>query len=370
MADEERFLLKDMIDRPSVRSIFAAVASAEPAFDVEGAVADVFDESFVNLELKQRIRRIAQVLHRRLSRPYPEALRILVNAAGIVAGAGFAGMAFNDFVEEYGTGDFEASISALAVFTRVVSAEFAVRPFIAADRERMLDVMLDWARDEDAALRRLASEGSRPRLPWGMGLRSLKDDPRPTRPILDALRHDPSEDVRRSVANHLNDISKDHPSYVVELLGEWQDGSPEVREITKHALRTLLKQGDHGALNLFGFRPDVAVEVIELRVEPDPVTVGQSTRAYWLLVNKGPEVSAVIVDHAVSYHRAGKQPSRKVFKGSVLELEPGQELAQNRKLSLAQMSTRRIEPGPHRIEVQINGVVKAGVEFDVREPEE
>lgn len=370
MAGEERFLLKDLIDRPSVAAIFEAVAEVEPRFDPKTAMSSVFDHSFDGLELKQRIRRVARVLHDLLARPYREGLDVLVAAAKRLEGAGFAGMAFNDFVEEYGTSDFDASVPALAVFTKVVSAEFAVRPFIASDQSRMLAVMLEWAESEDPALRRLASEGSRPRLPWGRGLPSLKKDPSPTRPILQLLRSDSSEDVRRSVANHLNDISKDHPEYVVSLLAQWQDGSSEAAAITKHALRTLLKKGHPGALKLLGFDPDVAVSVGDLRLDPESVTVGDSTRARWVVVNPATESHDVMVDYAVSYHRADKAPSRKVFKGAVVELGPGEQLTQSRKLSLAQMSTRRVEAGPHTIEVQINGVVKAKAEFEVVEPDD
>lgn len=367
MADKERFLLKNMIDQDTVEAVFRAVASIDSVFSVQKAMDDVFDATFSDLELKQRIRRVAHVLGKHLPDDYRSALSVLVAAAEIVDGAGFAGMAFNDFVEEYGTDDFDASVPALAVFTKVVSAEFAVRPFIVSNQARMLAVMETWAKDQDPALRRLASEGSRPRLPWGIGIPTLKKDPKPTRPILELLRHDSSEDVRRSVANHLNDISKDHPAYVVDLLATWQDGSSEIAEISKHALRTLLKNGDPGALTLLGFDPEVPIDVVGLRVDPDPANEGDSTRAHWLVVNLGAESQEVMVDYAVSYHRAGKDPTRKVFKGAVMALEPGQELAVNRKLSLAQMSTRRIEPGTHSVEVQVNGVVKARIGFEVIE---
>lgn len=367
MTMSEPFLLKDMIDRESVAAVFESVAAVRSEFPVSQAMSDVFDDEFDDLALKQRIRRVARVLRTRLSGDYRSALDVLVAAARLVEGAGFAAMAFNDFVEEYGTDDFDSSVPALAVFTRVASAEFAVRPFLASSQGRMLDVMRRWADADDPALRRLASEGSRPRLPWGMGLPSLKRDPAPTRAILETLRHDPSDDVRRSVANHLNDISKDHPAYVIELLSGWQDGSPQISEITKHALRTLLKQGHADALTLMGFRPDVPVGVTDLRVEPEPVQVGASTRAQWRLVNLGVETHDVMVDYAVSYHRAGKSPARKVFKGAIVSLQPGHDLVQSRKLSLAQMSTRRIEPGPHTIAVQVNGDVKATVVFHVVE---
>lgn len=358
-------LLKDLIDRPSVRAIFDALAEVESSFDVAAAMEEVFDESFAGLELKPRIRRVAVVMGSGLAGSYREALDVLIEAAPQTRGAGFAAMALNDFVEEFGTGDFEASVSALAAFTRVMSAEFAVRHFLISDQDRMLAVMRDWAADPDPALRRLASEGSRPRLPWGIGVPALKRDPKLTLGILERLRNDPSPDVRRSVANHLNDITKDHSQFVVEILSAWQDGSAEVEEITRHALRTLVKRGDSRALALLGFGSAVDVAVDRLGVDPDPVEVGSSTRARWAVTNRSSEGALLAVDYAVEYHREGRNPARKVFKGAEFNLAGGDSVELKRKISLAPMSTRRIEPGPHAVEVQVNGVVRARVEFAV-----
>jgi len=290
---------------------------------------------------------------------------VLVAAAADLEEPGFSAMAFNDFVEEFGTDDLEGSVPALAVFTELVSAEFAVRPFLRSNLDEMLAVMEQWATSDRAALRRLASEGSRPRLPWGMGVPELKREPQLTRRILDRLRHDPSEVVRRSVANHLNDVSKDHPGYAIAVLSEWQDGSAEVDEITRHALRTLLKAGNPDALRLLGFDPDVDVAVRDLHLDPEPAPLGGSARAFWTVENRMDTRLDLMIDFRVDYFRIGKAPSRKVFKGAVLSLAPGETKDMNRKLSFAQMSTRRVEPGPHVIEVQVNGAVQAALTFEV-----
>ncbi len=365
MVDDERFLLKNLIDRPSVAEIFDAVEKHADAFDAAVAMQDVFDDQFQYLELKQRIRRVATVIREHLPGEYRDALDVLVAAAGELDEPGFTAMALNDFVEEFGTEDFDVSVPAMAVFTELVSAEFAVRPFLRSDLDAMLAVMEKWSASDRDALRRLASEGSRPRLPWGMGVPELKQRPELTERILRQLRHDPSEDVRRSVANHLNDISKDHPDYVVNVLSEWQDGSAAVAEITRHALRTLLKAGDPGALRLLGFDPDVGVVVSDLRIDPEPAPLGGSARAHWTVENPSDEPVEVMVDFRMDYYRDGKRPSRKVFKGAVLSLSGGQSEDMNRKISFAQMSTRRVEAGPHAIEIQVNGVVRASHTFEV-----
>ncbi|NNC93388.1 MAG: DNA alkylation repair protein [Acidimicrobiia bacterium] len=361
---DDRFLLKDFFNPESIGLIADAVATAHPPFDRAGFKAAVFDDEWDGRELKQRMRHAAECLQDALPDAYPESVEILVRAAPALAEAGFTAMVLSDFVEAFGVDDFETSVSALAVFTHNVSAEFAVRPFLVRYPDRMLDQMHEWAGSDDPALRRLASEGTRPRLPWGMALQQYKTDPTPILPLLRSLAHDSSEDVRRSVANNLNDIAKDHPDLVVELLTEWQDGSPEVTEITRHALRVLLKKGDTGALRLLGFHPDPAVSLTDLSVKPTTVPIGGKVSVSFTVTSTGDEPQMVMVDGVVHYPRP-KSTSTKVFKWKSGELGPGERWPLKRSVTLQPMSTRRIHPGTHTCEVQINGDRVARIEFEV-----
>jgi 3-methyladenine DNA glycosylase AlkC len=361
----DRLLLKDLIDEPSVTALAAAVAAVYPAMQPNRIVAQVFDEGWHDRELKQRIRRVAVVLCHHLPTDYPAALELLRRAAARVDGLGFTAMAFNDFVEAYGLDHPDISLAALEQFTILASAEFAVRPFIERYPELVYARLLTWARHEDWRVRRLASEGSRPRLPWGMGLPSLKFDPSPIVPILSALRKDPREDVRRSVANSLNDVSKDHPDVVVELLSSWQDGSNEMDALTRHALRTLLKNGHPGALDLSGFSPQPAVVIRQAKVEPPSVQIGGAVHLSFEVVATGPAPQRLMIDFAVVFQNVSGTGSRKVFKGKVVELAGGEHIAMRRKISLQPMSTRAILPGPHVVEVQINGRVLGRLGFAV-----
>lgn len=353
-----------MIDRPAVAVLGSAVASVFP-IDEDGFLAAVLDHEWGDRALKQRIRHIATVLRAVLPEPYPEALRVLRKAAERVDPAGMAAWALCDFVELYGLDDPDRSLPALEQFTTVISAEFAVRPFIARYPTRMMRQHLTWAHHPDPAVRRLASEGSRTRLPWGMALRELQSDPSPLLPILEALKNDPSGDVRRSVSNSLNDISKDHPDLVVALLEGWQDDSPDMAALTKHALRTLLKQGHEPAMALLGLAAHAEIVVSELEVDPAVVTVGDHTSLSFAVTSTADNVQALMVDYAVTYQNASGTGSRKVFKGTRTDLGPGERLASRRKISLAQRSTRRIYPGPHRIELLVNGSSVGTVEFEV-----
>lgn len=366
MMSEERFLLKDFFNPASIGVIADAVHKAEPRFDRRAFLDSVFDGDWEGRELKQRMRHVAQSLRDALTEDYRSALSVLVDAATDAKEAGFAAMVFSDFVEAFGVHDFEASVAALEVFTKNVSAEFAVRPFLIAYPVRMLDQMLVWAVDENAAVRRLASEGTRPRLPWGIALKSYQADPTPLFPLLETLCHDPSGDVRRSVANSLNDISKEHPDLVVDLLARWQDGSEEVAEITKHALRTLLKQGHAGALSLLGFNPDPNVEVLDLKVDQCSVQVGGKVSVSFTVRSTSHEHQSVMIDGAVEYARA-RGTSTKVFKWKTTELGPGEDLSISRSISLRPTSTRRVIPGAHGCQIQVNGTRLARIDFEVVE---
>ena len=362
---EERFLLKDLFDRPSVGVVADAIAGADRSFDREAFLTAVFDNDWPGRELKERMRHIAVTIRHHVAGDYRQALDVLLRATSDTVGAGFAAMAFSDFVEVYGLDDPAASLPALRTFTRVVSAEFAVRPFLLRYPEETVAEMGRWAEDPDPRVRRLASEGCRPRLPWGMTLPPFREDPAPILPILETLRHDPSEDVRRSVANNLNDIAKDHPTLVIETLGRWQDGRSETTEITRHALRTLLKRGNPEALRLLGFHPEPRVVVGDLALTPARVPIGGEAHIEFTVTSEGTDEQGLLIDLVVFFRKARGQLSPKVFRVRTLELAPGKTVAVRRKISVQPLSTRRIYPGAHAVEVQVNGTRMGRVEFEV-----
>ena len=362
---EERLLIKNLFDRTTVGALADGVVAEYPPFNRAGFMAGVFDAQWAEREFKERLRHVTGTLAAHLPAAYPDAVAILRSANHRFTAAGLAALVCSDFVEAFGIDDYDTSIPALEEFTTVMSAEFAVRPFILRYPDRMYPQLMEWARSPDPAVRRLASEGSRPRLPWAKALPPLKEDPSPELPILAALRHDPSEDVRRSVSNSLNDISKDHPDAVIATLTEWQDGSPEVDAITRHGLRTLLKRGDPKALLVLGYQPNPEVRVHDLRLEPAEVAVGGSTRLHFALTSTSQQRQRVMVDLVVYFRKAKGQLLPKVFKLKTADLVPDQTIELSRKLAFAHLSTRTIYPGPHAVEVQVNGSRLGRIEFDV-----
>jgi 3-methyladenine DNA glycosylase AlkC len=360
--------LKDLYDESSVSVLAVAVQSQLPGLDEGAFLSRIFDDGWEDLELKQRARRISAVLHDFLPADYRAALDILRGALP-VAGENWAIlMVFPDYVERYGLDDWQASMPALEEFTQRMSAEFAIRPFIIRYPQRTMAQMLAWARHENAGVRRLASEGCRPRLPWGIRLPALQADPAPILPILERLKNDDSETVRRSVANNLNDITKDNPQVVLDLVEDWQatasgPDKAKIDWITAHALRGLVKQGDPRALELLGYPSQPAVAVSGLRVEPEALHVGDSLVFSFDIESLGDRPQSLMIDYVVHHVRANGQLSPKVFKLAKRTIRPGEVIHVSRKHSFAPVSTRRYYPGQHAIEPKINGHLYERKEF-------
>ncbi|MDX2429675.1 MAG: DNA alkylation repair protein, partial [Bacteroides sp.] len=230
---KDRFFSKKFIEE-----LGEAIQQVYPDFDKTEFSRLVYADDWEEKELKERMYHITHSLHATLPENYPLALKNLTEVAPNFEG--FDVMIFPDYVEKYGLDDWELSLPALAFFTTLCSSEFAIRPFLLKDPEKAVGYMYKWARDEDFHLRRLASEGCRPRLPWAKSLPAFKKDPTPILPIMETLKDDPVDYVRMSVANNLNDISKDHPDLVLYVCERWYGQSKNTDWIVKRACRTML----------------------------------------------------------------------------------------------------------------------------------
>lgn len=242
-----------------------------------------------------------------------------------------------------------------------------IRDFLERYPEETLALLQCWASDPNVHVRRLVSEGTRPRLPWARRLRRFQEDPSPVLELLDLLKDDEEEYVRRSVANNLNDIAKDHPDLVVETAARWWiNGSDARRHLISQALRTLVKAGDPRALRILGYNPDSPTHIDSIAVEPADVVIGESVRITVDLANPSSERSDVLVDLVVHFVNANGSTSRKVFKGGERSLPPGGTATVSKTVSVAR--TRTHYPGLHLVEVQLNGTIHPGGEFNVRLP--
>lgn len=358
--------LKDAYDKAYITRIAKAIRAEWNAFDAKAYVNTVLSGEWDALELKARMGRIAGVLDEMLPSELDAALAILGPA--VPQFDGYHAMFFPGFVELRAARDFEgtwdSAVAALAEYTEHSSSEFAVRPMIITDQPRMLSEMQNYAASENYHIRRLASEGCRPRLPWAMALPALKSEPRPLLPILEALRADETEYVRRSVANNLNDISKDHSEFVLEIAARWLAEEPEDinrARLVKHACRTLLKAGVPEAMQLFGFRDPSQIRVSEIELDQDSVPMGGELE-FTFLVTSRQVLGRVRIEYAVHYQKANGTMSPKVFKISEVDSDESKREV-TRRHSFRELSTRRHHPGAHAIAVIINGVEKARTEF-------
>jgi 3-methyladenine DNA glycosylase AlkC len=369
MGDESSTLKESLFNPQTITTFADALKAVYPAFDVGAFITHVFDASWEDRELKDRMRHITSVLHDLLPADYRAALDILQRAAPNVPRGGFIAMVPSDFVGAYGVDDYEASIPALELFTQRVSAEYAVRPFIIRYPDRMMSQMLAWAGHESADVRRLASEGCRPRLPWGIALPALKNDPSPIIPILEKLKKDPSEWVRRSVANNLNDISKDNPDVVIGLLRGWQleDDSEDMRSLARQALRTLVKEGHPGALELLGFGAAPAISVRNLTVEPAAIPMDGTVTFSFEIECLADQSQDLVIDYVVHLVRARGKSTPKVFKLTQRTIQPGEVIQITKKHSFRAVTTRQYYPGQHAIQPKINGILFDRAEFTVGE---
>jgi len=368
---EESFTLKEsLFNQESVAGFAAAIQDVYPAFDVATFLAGVFDENWPDRALMDRMRHVTVILHDGLPFDYPQAAALLIEAAPRLSGGGFIDLVPCDYAAVYGLDDLATSIPLLEETTKLTSAEFAVRPFIDKYPEPMMAQMLVWADHEHSGVRRLASEGCRPRLPWGIRLQGLVEDPAPILPILEKLKHDPEESVRRSVANNLNDISKDNPDVVLDLLRRWntvEPGDKEIEWITSHALRTLIKAGDVQALELLGYPADPQIVVRQVRVQPERITIGETVTLTYELKSTGETDQNLMVDYVVYLLRANGQQTAKVFKHKKVTIGPGETLCIEKKQSFRPVTTRKYYPGAHAIAPQINGRLFERVEFELVE---
>lgn len=331
------------------------------------------------LEMKARAMQIADALEATLPPDFDRAAGIIESALAPAATgdgldfastgdglAGWIGWPLGEFIARRGQASPARGLQALHALTQRFTGEFAIRPYLVNHFDLTLRTLARWQHDPSPHVRRLVSEGSRPRLPWGLQIKSLIADPTPTLPLLRTLQDDGSEYVRRSVANHLNDIAKDHPGVVADWLQAHLPGAtPERRALLRHASRTLVKKGDARVLKAWGlgsaFRGEAA-----FTITPRRIAVGGTVTLELTLVSAIAKPQTLVIDYVVHHVKANGSTSPKVFKGWQLTLAPRETRVLAKKHSLKPITTRVYYPGEHRVDVQVNGKPAASAAFVLR----
>ena len=272
-------------------------------------------------------------------------------------------------VQDASPAAFDDALALLAALTSRLSSEFAIRTLLRHDLIRALEVIQStWLHVDDVDVRRLASEGTRPYLPWATRVPGLTVESFPTRPILDALYRDDSEYVRRSVANHLNDVSRFNAGDVVDTARSWL-AAPDANTtgVVRRGLRTLIKQGDPGALELMGFRSS-PLEVTGPTLNRDTLRVGEDLTFSARITNVGSDPARLSIDYTVHHKKANGRTSGKTFKLAVRQLAPGETTEISKTHSFRLITTRKYYPGTHAIELLINGVSTGRASFRLDAP--
>lgn len=368
---------KDFFNKALVEDMAHHLHRVWPDFDKKTFASGAL-KNFPALELKQRAHQIAAALGAHLPKDVPKALRIVTAAlrplrpngeldpdpkSGI---AGWAILPFGEYVAAHGLDHPKDSLAALRELTIRSTSEFAIRPFVIRHANETLRTLRVWAKDKNEHVRRLVSEGTRPRLPWGMQLKAFVKDPAPILPLLEALRDDPSEYVRRSVANSLNDIAKDHPDLVAALAGRWlKDASDARARLVRHACRTLIKAGHRATLTALGYSPAAKVRLARFSLSPSKLTFGNALTLK-VEINSTSHLSQKIVLDYVVHHRKKKGTSAKVFKWKAFTLAPGDAVSFEKKHAIRRITTRVYYPGAHKVEVMVNGKVLGGKRFALK----
>lgn len=368
--------LKNQFGADVPRSIAAMVRAVYPRFDSDAFVWTSL-QGYDVLELMRRGQKIAHALQRYLPQDYARAAQILMDSLhqrhdrnmGQSLGS-FLFLPHTQFVATYGLAHFDVSMRALHALTQRFTAEFSIRPFLERHPEATLRQLQRWAQDPSPHVRRLVSEGTRPRLPWAPRLRAFQQDPAPVMALLELLKDDPDLYVRRSVANNLNDIGKDHPQLLADTARRWlEDASAERRWIIGHALRSAVKRGEPGALQVLGFGKTAKVLVQAAQVTPARARIGGRVDIDFEVHNPHTRAQRVLVDCCVHYVKANGHTSGKVFKLKTLELAAGDTVPLRKRLSLAQMTTRKHYAGVHRVDVVLNGQPQALGAFELLPPQ-
>ncbi len=370
-------LLRDAINPQTIIELGKRIESVYARFNVSDF------EQFVNprlsqLTLTERIELVADALEEYLPKEFEYAAHILINSLGeelddmgddpiatdLSSNRGFIVVALGTFISRNGRRHFEISMKALYEMTKRFSSEGPIRKFLINDEERTLALYHSWVEDPNVHVRRLVSESIRPRLPWTKQLIRFIEDPQPIFLLLNKLRNDPHLYVRRSVANNLNDISKDHPELVVATLSEWkEDRSPHMNWLIKHALRTLVKKGDPKALELLGFSSDFSIELESFALGKKKVFFGESLEFQLMLSSPKHTKQSLMIDYIIYHMKANGTLRPKVFKWTQKAISKEAPLNLHRKHPFKEIRTRKYYAGKHEIHIQINGKIVAQEEF-------
>lgn len=361
--------LKNIYEKPFSANFGSALQKVKPQINLSILEKEIYTKNWKKLELKDRMRHLTKVLHKYLSKNFETATYEIIALISFLNPKDYKYSALTflflpDYIETYGIAYFDISMKAMKSITAFSTCEFAVRPFIVQNQEKALAIMMTWSNHANFHIRRLASEGCRPKLPWAMTLKKLQNDPSPILPILENLKADKEDYVYRSVANNLNDISKDHPNIVLDFAKNSIGKSKTTDWLVKHSLRTLLKAGNQEAMQIFGYgKPGNAI-LNKFNLYTNQIEVGEYLSFNFELLTQKKAINRL--EYAIYFLKQNGDLSKKVFKISEKENEKNSITKIEKRHSFKLISTKKYHKGKHQIAIIINGLETEKHDFDLR----
>ena len=373
------FSLKDQLFNGNrVQYLADLFRATDSRFDATGFVSDTMKQ-LKKLELKERIVHIASHLERHLSTDYRVAAKQIATALPAPLDPSKTDDDFGDFIFAP-LGEFvvrngmdkrhlKLSLKTLREVTQRFSMEDAIRSFINNHPVETLKELEKWSNDTNYHVRRLVSEGTRPRLPWSG---RLSIDPLSTLPLLDRLHADRTRYVTRSVCNHLNDIAKTHPMVVLETLERWkqtgEQNPAELQWMSRHALRTLVKQGHREALQFLGFEPSPKIKIRDFAIRQSVISPGNAIEFSFTVTAQ--RETSLVIDYVIDFVKSNGSTAPKVHKLKQLNLQSGDSAGvKKRHVLRANATTYTLYPGTHHVTLQINGKSCGTRSFELVEPD-
>jgi len=359
---KERFEFRSVFNEKTIFYTASQIKSVYCDFNKEAFIAQVM-EGFETLSFGDRMRKITQGLYDFLPKDFERSAHYLIQALGppiqtqeLEGYEGFYIMPMSHYIAEYGQEYYETSMQALLAMTQRFTAEFPIRTFLINNETETLQRLHTYTQHPNCHVRRLASEGSRPRLPLAQRLHAFVKDPTPVLALLDALKNEPTRLVQRSIANNLNDIAKDNPDRVTEFLQKWKEAKvKDVAWIINHATRSLVKEGHKPTLRLLGFDPEIKVLKSAINLRSSTIILGESLNFEVQLHFENEEEEKVVIDYLLHFKKANAETKPKVFKLTTKTIPPKASLNLQKKHPIKFATTRAYYEGIQFIELQVNG---------------
>ena len=345
---------KNLINEKTVEKYGSRIQSFDKNFSKQAFLKNL--KSLHGLELKARVQLIAAELHRQFPSTDKKSFESLKELMSQFDWSGFELWPVGDYLGSFGHKHFDVSLKLMTTLTEKFTSEFAIRSYLIQNPEKTYAYLMKMTQSSNVHHRRWASEGSRPRLPWGEKLPHAIQDPNPGLKILEKLKADSELYVRKSVANHLNDISKDHPGLVIQTLKAWQkDELPHFDFIKRQALRTLIKKGDPAALRLMGFGLQDKYEIKNFKISKNKIRMDQNLEFSFEIKNPSKKNITINVDYVLLLKKSNGALAPKVFKLKVIRLKPNESLKVSKRHKIKLITTRKYYSGAQKIALLVNG---------------